>query len=175
MMIFPFNLQTTLIASGVALVTGLYGGYKLTSNYYDAKQSKVDQAVIEQLVNQASIDRTTISYLNIDKQTLQKAYSSLGRKANETKLTSNKCTVTDDAIRLRNESLLGKEVLPGAPTGTNATGGTRASGGIDFTTYFQNDLDNDEKCNINRAKIKRMYDWCISTFGEDRCKGIEVK
>jgi hypothetical protein len=162
-MMIPTIPYLTPILCGISLATGLYGGYKLTSNYYDAKQSKVDQAVIEQLVNQASIDRTTISY------------SSLGRKANETKLTSNKCTVTDDAIRLRNESLLGKEVLPGAPTGTNATGGTRASGGIDFTTYFQNDLDNDEKCNINRAKIKRMYDWCISTFGEDRCKGIEVK
>lgn len=169
-MLIPKIPYLTPILCGISLTVGLYGGYKLTANYYDAKQAKVDEAVIEQLVLQASIDRKAINDLSLDKTTLQKAYADLGRKARETKLTNSKCTVTDDAIRLRNKSLLGEEVLPGSSSGVDATRGSNPIG-IDFTDYFQNDLKNDEKCNLNRKKINRMYEWCVNTFGVERCSG----
>jgi uncharacterized protein YneF (UPF0154 family) len=154
----PFNLQTTLIASGIALVVGLYGGYKLTSNHYEAKQSKVDQAVIEQLVNQASIDRKVIENYQINEHTLQRAYIELGRKSREVKITTNKCELTADGQRLWNESLRGETVLPETPSGVTGTGTT------DFASAFENKLLNDQQCNKMREKLEALKKWDKDTF-----------
>jgi hypothetical protein len=158
MMIFPFNLQTTLIASGVALLVGLYGGYKLTSNYYDAKANKAKEAVIEQLSAQAALDRKTIEAYQIDKKTLQDAYITLGRKSRETKLTNTPCTLTAPASKLWNESLLGEADVPKTPSGTTGTGTT------DFATAFENKLLNDEICARNREKLEALKKWDKETY-----------
>jgi hypothetical protein len=160
MMIFPFNLQTTLIASGVALVVGLYGGYKLTSNYYDAKANKAKEAVIEQLAAQAELDRKTIEAYQIDKKTLQDAYITLGRKSRETKLTNTPCTLTAPAFKLWNESLLGEAILPETPSGTIGTGTT------DFARAFENKLLNDEICARNREKLEALKKWDKETYDD---------
>jgi hypothetical protein len=154
----PFNLQTTLIASGIALVVGLYGGYKLTSNHYDAKANKAKEAVIEQLAAQAVLDRKTIEAYQIDKKTLQDAYISLGRKSRETKLTTTPCTLTAPASKLWNESLLGETSVSKAPSGAIGTGTT------DFAIAFENKLLNDEICARNREKLEALKKWDEETF-----------
>jgi uncharacterized protein YneF (UPF0154 family) len=159
-MIFPFNLQTTLIASGVALVVGLYGGYKLTSNHYEAKQSKVDQAVIEQLVSQASIDRKVIENYQTNEHTLQRAYIELGRKSREVKITTNKCELTESGRVLWNESLSGEASVSETPSGATGTGTT------DFARAFENKLLNDEICARNREKLEALKKWDKETYDD---------
>lgn len=158
-MLIPKIPYLTPILCGISLTVGLYGGYKLTSNYYDAKQGKADQAVIAQLVNQAAIDRKVIENYQTDVGTLQKAYIELGRKAREVKITTSKCTITPDGAGLWNESLLGKELLPEAPSGATGTGGT------DFADAFQNKLLNDQACNKMREKLEALKKWNEETFG----------
>jgi hypothetical protein len=172
MIAFPFNLQSTLIVAGASLVVGLYGGYKLTSNYYDAKVNKAKEAVIEQLAHQAALDRKTIEAYQIDKKTLQDAYISLGRKSRETKLTNTPCTLTAPASKLWNESLLGEAILPETPSGTIGTGTTdfakgsspREGKGIDFAAAFENKLLNDEICARNREKLEALKKWDKETY-----------
>lgn len=154
----PFNLQTTLIAAGVALVVGLYGGYKLTTNYYDAKANKAKEAVIEQLAKQAKIDRDTIIVLQTNERTLQKAYIELGRKSHEVKIVAGKCDLTNDGRVLWNQSLLGEGDVPEAPSGAIGTGGT------DFAEAFQNKLLNDEKCSKMRKRLEALKEWDKRTF-----------
>lgn len=160
-----FNIPTipyfTPIACGVSLVVGLYGGYKLTSNYYDAKQAKVDQAVIKQLVQQAAIDQKVIQSYQVDVSTLQNAYIELGRKSREVKITTTKCALTNDGARLWNESLLGKTVLPETSSGATGTGG---SDSVDFADAFQNKLLNDQQCNKMREKLEALKKWNKETF-----------
>ena len=166
MISLPSIPYLTPIACGVSLAVGLYGGYKLTSNYYDAKQAKVDEAVIEQLVLQASIDRKVIENYQVDVRTLQNAYIELGRKAREVKITTGKCALTESGRVLWNESLLGETVLPETPSGTTGTG-SGDSPAIDFGEAFQNKLINDQQCNKMREKLEALKKWKKDTYGED--------
>jgi uncharacterized protein YneF (UPF0154 family) len=152
------NLTTYAVVGGVSILVGFYGGYKLTSNYYDAKQSKVDQAVIEQLVNQASIDRKVIENYQINEHTLQRAYIELGRKSREVKITTSKCELTESGRVLWNESLLGETVLPETPSGVTGTGTT------DFASAFENKLLNDQQCSKMREKLEALKKWDEDTF-----------
>jgi|ERR1044072_30494 hypothetical protein len=162
-------LTNPLLALAIGTLAGIYAGYKVTSNYYDAKQSRVDQAVIEQLVEQTKIDRKTITDLTTNVNTLQNAYSKLGGKVRETKIVTSPCLITDAGRMLWNESLLGKEILSDSTYGTNATRGT--SGTTTIEEAYDNKLENDKRAAINREKIKKLKEWCVATFGKERCEG----
>lgn len=154
----------TPILCGISLTAGLYGGYKLTANHYDAKQAKVDQAVIEQLVVQAGIDRKVIENYQINERTLQNAYIELGRKSREVKITTTKCALTADGTRLWNESLLGKTILPETSSGATGTG---SGDSVDFGEAFQNKLLNDQQCNKMREKLEALKKWRDETYGKE--------
>lgn len=160
MMILPKIPYLTPILCGLSLVAGLYGGYKLTANHYDAKADKAKEAVIEQLAHQAQIDRETIVNLQVNERTLQKAYIELGRKAKNVQVTTSKCTLTDAGVGLWNESLVGEAGVSETPSGTTGTGGT------DFAEAFENKLLNDEKCSKMRKRLEQLKEWDQRTFGD---------
>lgn len=170
-----FSLPTipylTPIVGAAGLLVGLYGGYKLTADHYDAKQAKVDKAVIEQLAQQASIDRGTINDLNTNVKILQDYSIKLGEKRRETKVSVTPCMLTDSGRVLWNEFLLDKEVLSDSAVGTNASGAASTTGTVSLEEAFDNKLENDKRAAINRAKIHQLKEWCVKTFGEARCSG----
>lgn len=159
----------TPILCGISLTVGLYGGYKLTANHYDAKANEAKEAVIEQLAKQAKIDRDTIILLQTNERTLQNAYIQLGRKSREVKVVAGKCDVTNDGVSLWNQSLLGETDVSKAPSGATGTGRTdssRGSSGTDFASAFENKLLNDEKCAKMRKRLEALKEWDRETFSD---------
>lgn len=157
------NLSLVLVVSSFAL--GIYGGWYFTYNHYVSKERKTQEAIIEALATQAEINRKVAEDLAVNVSVLRDAYIKLGRKSREVKIINADCSITSDGISLWNESLLGKEVLPGSTDTINGAGRGSAS----FADAFQNKLLNDERCAVNREKINSMKKWCIETFGEERC------
>lgn len=157
-MLIPKVPYLTPILCGLSFAVGLYGGYKLTANHYDAKANDAKEAVIGQLAKQAKIDRDTIVLLQTNERTLQNAYIQLGRKSREVKVVAGKCDVTNDGIILWNQSLLGEADV------SQTSGGATGTGGTDFAAAFENKLLNDEKCAKMRKRLEALKEWDQRTF-----------
>src|SRR3990167_3393823 len=123
----PYMLWIKVASYAIVLGVGLYGGYKLTSNHYQAKEAKVLQAQLKEVVLQEQINREVVQTYQANFNNLQEVYNKLKGKVHEKPLTNVPCNVTSDAARLWNDSLLAKESLPENSTRTAASGGAGAS------------------------------------------------
>ena len=154
------DLEKATIKYVLILLAGVFIGYKLTANHYDAKAEKTTQAVLEQVVKDSIITRQIVENYKTDLDTLRAAYKTIGEKARVTKITTTNCTLTPDGVSLWNESLSGKTVLPSPSSGIVGTGGA------DFADAFANKLLNDQGCAANRAKIEKLKEWDKEQFGD---------
>lgn len=153
-------LWIKIASYAIVLGVGFYGGYKVTANHYDAKASKILEAQIVQAGKQIKLDRELIQAHQLTIDHLESKYYKLRKQKNEIKIINNDCTLTNDAVRLWNESLAPEAVVPESTTGVTTGGGTSISHALD------NKLINDNKCAINRQRLRDIKQWDLETFGK---------
>lgn len=156
----PYMLWVKLASYGVVLVLGLYGGYKLTSNHYKAKEVAILEAAITEAKLQEIINREVVVAYQANIKNLDEKYNKLKGKLHATSPTNVPCTLTSDAVKLWNDSL-SKEVPVSKDTTGTTTGGTAT-----ITEALDNKLSNDKASTINRERLEAIIEWDKKHFGD---------
>lgn len=159
-MILANLLTTKLIVPVATLAVGLWTGYYFTSNYYVAKEVKTTEAIVQEMTKQLNVERDLLSASLTKLEKIEKNERALRKRLNETKLTLDKCTLTNDAVSLWNQSLIFERELSENSKGIIATEGT------DFATAFENKIANDAQCNKLRQQLNDIREWDKKTFGD---------
>src|SRR3972149_1680341 len=161
-LLVPFARWLKLGSYIVVLLAGLYGGYKVTSNHYQAKEAKLLAAQLKEVASQDQLNREVIQAYQANFATLEGVYNKLKGKVYDKPLTNVPCSITADAARLWNDSLFAKESMPKDSSRVTTSGGAGAT----IEQLFNNAIINNEKAAKNRERLKAIKEWDRKTYGD---------
>ena len=166
-----FEKYITPIVCLVSFLIGIWVCYAWTS----FKQAFQLREIQTQVVKQQEINRKTVEDLQTINATNEVKYAKLKDELNEKPITNVPCNLTNNAVRVWNQSKGIKSQLPTNPTRIVESATTTNSPdtipsepieGVGIKLVLDNALANDKICNDMRDQINSIIKWEEDTYGK---------
>lgn len=159
------NLITTLIKRYslyvylAGIILSVISGYKIAETIYKAEQADAYEELLQVIQKNDELSRGVVEKYQQQLESKSNAYNKLTQELKHVKISSSKCDITHDGVRLWNNSTMGETTsqLPKDSPGT--TESTISTSSLTIEDLMANKLKNDEICHGLREQIKSIIKW----------------
>lgn len=140
------------------IISGL-AGYRLAVLQQKAAQADAYEELLQVIQKNDELSRGVVEKYQQQLESKSNAYNKLTQELKHVKISSSKCDITHDGVRLWNNSTMGEATsqLPKDSAGTSE--GTTSTSSLTIEDLMANKLKNDEICHGLREQIKSIIKW----------------
>lgn len=134
-------------------------GYKLATTIQKAAQADAYEELLQVIQKNDELSRGVVEKYQQQLESKSNAYNKLTQELKHVKISSSKCDITNDGVRVWNDSTMGKTTseLPKNSSGTSE--GSLGTSSLTIDDLMANKLKNDEICHGLREQINSIRKW----------------